>query len=171
MNQQNEYIECGSVSTTHGINGAVKVRSLCNTPEDLASLSTLYLPKLGVYRKLEVKEASVYKDIVIFSFEGISSIDSAAALKGKTLYALREDFPLDEGEYFIADIIGLEVRDAVSGKLYGKVSGINTNTPQMLYEVETESGIKLLPAVDAFIKEIDLDNGISVTPIPGLLED
>ncbi len=167
----NEYIECGTVSTTHGINGAVKVRSLCNTPDDLASLTTLYLPKLGVYRKLEVKEASIYKDTVIFSFEGIDSIDRASALKGKMLYALREDFELEDGEYFIADIIGLEVKDANNGKVYGKVSGINTNTPQMLYEVETEFGTKLLPAVDAFIKEIDLESGIYVTPVAGLLED
>ncbi len=171
MNPKNEYIECGIVSNTHGINGAVKVRSLCNTPDDLASLSTLYLPKLGVYRKLEVNEASVYKDTVIFSFDEINSIDSASALKGKTLYALREDFDLDEGEYFITDIIGLDVKDATSGKIYGKVVGINTNTPQMLYEVETPFGIKLLPAVGAFIKEIALESAVFVTPIPGLLED
>ncbi len=171
MSQQNEYIECGSVSTTHGINGAVKVRSLCNTPEDLASLPALYLPKLGVYRKLEVKEASVYKDTVIFLFEGINSIDIASTLKGKTLYALREDFPLEDGEYFIADIIGLEVKNADTGKVYGKVIGVNTNTPQMLYEIETESGVRLLPAVDAFVKDIHPEKGIFVTPIPGLLED
>ncbi len=171
MENSKDYLECGSVSTTHGINGAVKVRSLCNTPEDLASLSTLYLPKLGVYRKLEVKEASVYKDIVIFSFEGIEDIDKAAALKGKTLYALRDDLMLDEGEYFLADIIGLDVKDANSGKVYGKIISVDTNTPQMLYEVETENGSRLIPAVDAFIKEIVLWDAVYVTPIPGLLED
>ncbi len=166
-----KYLECGVVTTTHGINGAVKVHSLCNTPDDLAALPSLYTAKLGVYRKLDVTSASVYKDTVIFTFDGIDSIDAAATLKGRTLFAARDDFPLEDGEFFLADILGMEVKDAESGKVYGKIIEVNTNTPQMLYVVDTPFGEKMLPAVDAFIKEIDPDKGVLVTPIPGLLED
>lgn len=166
-----KYLECGTIINTHGIAGAVKVLSGCDTPYDLAELETVYILQLGAYRKLTVTSASVYKDTVIMTFEGINDIDQAARLKNRTLYADREDLYLEEGSYFLADIIGLPVIDAENGKVYGKVESVNTNTPQLLYEVKTESGeIKLLPAVDAFIKEVDLEKGIMVTPIPGLLD-
>lgn len=165
-----KYLECGKVSNTHGIAGAVKVYSLCDSPDVLADLPAVYVHKLGVYRELKVKSASVYKETVIFTFEGVDDIDKASRLKNCTLYADRDDFGLPEGTFFLADLLGLEVIDANSGKVYGKVSGVNTNSAQLLYEVETESGIKLLPAVDAFIKEIVPEKCIYVTPVAGLFE-
>ena len=166
-----KYLECGTIINTHGIAGAVKVFSACDTPYDLAELETLYILQLGAYRKLTVTSASVYKETVIMTFEGITDIEQAARLKNRTVYADREDLYLEEGSYFLADIIGLPVIDAENGKIYGKIESVNTNTPQLLYEVKTESGeIKLLPAVDAFIKEVDLEKGIFVTPIEGLLD-
>ena len=166
-----KYLECGAISNTHGINGAVKVFNQCDDPETLASLENVYVEQLGVYRKLTVTSASVYKDTVIFTFEGIDTIDKAARLKGRTLFADREDFELDEGDYFLADIIGLKVVDADSGKVYGVIENVNTNSAQLLYEVKTENGIRLLPAVDAFIKNVVLEEAVYVTPVPGLLED
>ena len=166
-----KYLECGAISNTHGINGAVKVFNQCDDPETLASLENVYIEQLGVYRELTVTSASVYKDTVIFTFEGIDTIDKAAKLKGRTLFADREDFVLEEGEYFLADIIGLKVIDADSGKEYGVIENVNTNSAQLLYEVKTESGVRLLPAVDAFIKNVVIGEAVYVTPVPGLLED
>ena len=119
-----KYLECGIITNTHGINGRVKVLSQCDTPEDLASLEYVYIEQLGVYRELEVTSASVYKDTVIFTFDGIDSIDKASRLKGKTLYADRDDFGLEEGEYFLADVIGCKVIDENSGKVYGVIEGV-----------------------------------------------
>ncbi len=166
-----KYLECGIIVNTHGVNGAVKVLSQCDTPDTLADLETVYIEQLGVHRALEVTGASVYKDTVIFTFDGVDSIDKAMRLKGKTLFADREDFLLEDGEYFLADIIGLPVIDADTGKTYGTVENVNTNSAQLLYEVKTENGIKLLPAVDAFIKEVVLENAIYVTPVAGLFDD
>ena len=166
-----KYLECGKITTTHGINGAVKVSSLCDSPYILAELKTVYIEQLGVYRPLTVNSSSVYKDTVIFSFDGINSIDNASKLKNRTLFAFRDDILLEDGAYFLADIIGLDVIDFKNGKIYGKVAGVNTNAPQLLYEIETPNGIKLLPAVDAFVKNIVLDEAIYVTPVPGLLDE
>ena len=166
-----KYLECGIIVNTHGINGAIKVLSQCDTPETLASLEYVYVEQLGVYRELEVKSSSVYKDMVIFTLEGIETIDQAMKLKGKTLFADREDFILEEGEYFLADIIGLKVIDADNGKEYGVVENVNTNSAQLLYEIKAENGIKLLPAVDAFIKNVVIGEALYVTPVPGLLDD
>lgn len=166
----NKYLECGVISNTHGINGAVKALSWCDSPDVLASLPSVYFEQLGVYVELEIEDASVYKDTVIFTFKGIDTIEKAAKMKGKTLYASRDDFQLEEGDYFIADLIGLDVIDAENGKFYGKIEGVNTNASQILYEVKTETEIKLLPAVDAFIKEIVPEKCVYVNNIPGLLD-
>lgn len=165
-----KYLECGLIVNTHGINGAVKVLNQCDDPQTLAALERVYVEQLGVKRELTVSASSVYKDTVIFSFEGVDSIEKAAKLKNKVLYADRDDFELEEGEYFLADIIGLNVIDADSGKLYGTVENVNTNSAQLLYEVKTESGIRLLPAVDAFIKKVVLEEAVYVTPVKGLLD-
>ena len=167
----NNYIECGVIANTHGINGAIKVMSYCDTPEMLASLPKVYLPKLGNYKEYKVLSSSVYKEMVIFSLEGVDSIDTATLLKNKTLFALRDDFHLEDDEYFIADTIGTDVIDANTGKNYGKVVSVNTNGPQNIFEVQTENGIKYLPDVPVFIKEVKPFSMILVTPIPGLLDD
>lgn len=166
----NKYLECGAVANTHGIDGGIKAISWCDSPEVLASLPSVYTEQLGVYTELEIESASVYKDTVIFTFKGIDSIEKATKLKGKTLYASRDDFNLEEGEYFIADLIGLDVIDCESGRVYGKIEGVNTNASQILYEVKTETEIRLLPAVDAFIKEIVPEKCVYVNNIPGLLD-
>lgn len=165
------YLECGVITNTHGINGSVKALSRCDTPNDLAALEKVYTEQLGVYRELAVLSASVYKDTVIFTFEGIDSIEKAMKLKGKTIFADRNDFELEDGDYFLSDLIGLKVIDAENGKVYGTVENVNINSVQPIYEVKTESGIRLLPAVDAFIKKIAFDEAVYVTPIKGLLED
>lgn len=167
----NKYLECGKITNTHGIKGAVKAVSYCDTPEDLASLPAVYTERLGVYTKHEILDASIYKDIVILTLDGIDDIDKAAKLKNRTIYALRDDFKLDDGSYFLADLIGLDVIDAGSGKIYGKIENVITNSAQLLYEIKTEAGIKLLPGVSAFIKEIVPEKAMFVTPVPGLLDD
>ena len=68
-------------------------------------------------------------------------------------------------------MIGLKVIDDNSGKVYGVIEGVNTNSAQLLYEVKTESGIRLLPVVDAFVKRVEIPEAVYVTPVPGLLDE
>ena len=165
-----KYLECGTVTNTHGVRGAVKVYSLCNSPKRLAEIPRVYYSVLGDYRKLTPMSAGVYKDTVIFVFEEITDFESAISLKGKTLYADRDDIALDEGEYFLADLIGLAVIDDRTGEKYGTVENVNTGGAQTLYEIRTESGIKLMPAVDEFVKRIDFEKAVYVTPCEGLFD-
>ena len=169
-NKMKKYLECGTVINTHGVKGALKVYSLCNSPRQLADLPQVYYCVLGEYRKLSTESASVYKDTVIFVFSEIKDMDSALRLKGKTLYADRDDIVLADGEYFLADLIGLDVIDERTGEKYGVVENVNADGAQTLYEIRTENGIKLLPAVDEFIKRIDFEKAVYITPCEGLFE-
>ena len=168
--KKNSYIECGKIINTHGCHGGVKLESWCNTPEVLASLKSLYLLSGGNYTGHRVLRASVFRQFVVAELEGIADMDAALALKNTIVYARRSDIPLDEGEYFIADLIGLPVRDASTGKLYGTLKETINRGASDIYVVDTPDGDRMIPAVPEFIRNIDPDTEILVSPIEGMLD-
>lgn len=168
--KKNSYIECGKIINTHGCHGGVKLESWCNTPEVLASLKSLYLLSGGNYTEHRVLRASVFRQFVVAELEGIADMDAALALKNTIVYARRSDIPLDEGEYFIADLIGLPVRDASTGKLYGTLKEMINRGASDIYVVDTPDGDRMIPAVPEFIRSIDPDTEILVSPIEGMLD-
>ena len=97
-------------------------------------------------------------------------MDQAMVLKNSVLYALREDFDLEDGEYFIADVIGLPVIDADTLKQYGKVKDLVNRGASDIYVVDTPHGESMIPAVDEFIISVDLKKGVFVRPIEGMFE-
>ena len=169
--ERNPYIECGKIINTHGVRGAVKLESWCNTPEELARLKRIYLFAGGEYEQKKVKKASVFKQFVIMELDGLCDIDEALPLKNKTVYAARKDFKLAKGEFFITDLIGLDVIDADNGKVYGKLKETINRGASDIYVVETSSGERMMPAVSEFVDRIDIESGIYVRVIPGMLED
>lgn len=167
---ENSYIECGKIINTHGCRGAIKAESWCNSENDLADLRRLFI-KIGTeYEEYKVTKSSVSKQFVILELKGLDDMDKAMLLKNKTLYALRDDFKLADGEYFLADMIGLDVIDADTGKIYGKLSDIINRGASDIYVVTTVNGEKMIPAVDQFIISIDINEGIYVRPIEGMLD-
>ena len=165
------FLECGKLTNTHGVYGAMKAESWCDSTEVLASLECVYLFQSNRYSPLHVTRASIFKNLVIFEFEEVPDMNTAEKLKGSVIYAAREDIPLEEGSVFVSDMIGLPVIDANTGKVYGTLKDVNNLGASDLYVVTTSSGDRMIPAVREFVKEINVEKGIFVTPIPGLLED
>ena len=91
-------------------------------------------------------------------------------MKNKIIYASRDDIELEEGDFFIADLVGLPVIDADSGKEYGKLTDVINTGASDIYVIKTPTGEAMMPAVDEFVEEIDLDKGIFVKPIEGMFE-
>ena len=165
-----KYLECGKIINTHGVRGGLKLESWCDTPKDLASLKKVFLKKGAEYEGHKVKKAAVFKQFVIFELEGINDIDEAMKLKNTIVFADRDDISIDEDAFFLADLIGLPVFDIASGDKIGTLSDVLNLGASDLYEIKTDNGKKLIPAVDEFIKEIDLDRGIFVSLIEGMLD-
>ena len=159
------------MTNTHGVYGAMKAESWCDSVQILADLDCVYIEKKGVFSPLHVSRASVFKNLVIFEFEEVPDMDTAEQLKGCVIYAAREDIPIEEGSYFISDMLGLPVIDQNTGKVYGTLKDVNNLGASDLYVVSTPLGDRMIPAVPEFVASIDIDKGIFVTPIPGLLED
>jgi 16S rRNA processing protein RimM len=160
------------VATAHGIAGVLQVECWCDSPEVLAALPAVYLRgKDGVYQPRRVLRAVRYKSQALLTLEGIESREAAVALRGQVLYAARADIPLEDGAYFLVDLPGLPVIDADSEKVYGRVKRIHFAGGRDMLVVDTPTGERLLPMVDAFLVRVDVESGVYVRPIPGLLED
>ena len=108
--------------------------------------------------------------MVLLKFEGINNPEDAESLKNSFLEVDREDaIPLEDGTYFIVDLIGLDVYTD-DGKLLGKVEDIYNTGANDIYVVKDELGKQiLLPGIEDVIKEVKLEDRIIVHLIPGLI--
>lgn len=164
------FLEAGKIVNTHGVNGDLKIDSWCDTPEIFCSLTRLYLSENGEYRLLTPRKSSPFKGMALCHFDGIDSMEEANRLKNRTVYARREDIPLPEGAVFTADLLGLPVIDADSGKVYGTIADVQKGAASELYEIKTEKGTVLFPAVREFVSKIDTENGVYIRPIGGFFD-
>ncbi len=171
-----KYLECGKIVSTHGVRGTVRLESYCNTPETLAKLRKLYKKSpSGEFELMKVRASSVQKQMVLCTFEAITTLDQAIPMKGTVLYADRADLATREGEYFVADMLGLDVIDTESGEKIGTLSEVMSPAGRDVYVVaDVRGGSFMIPAVPEFIKDIKIDGegaGIYVKLIEGLREE
>ena len=169
MNKE-KYLECGKIINTHGVKGTVKAESWCDSPYVLAELERIYTEENGRAKEYKVLHASVFKQFVLLELEGVFGMDAALEMKNKVIYASRDDIELEEGDFFIADLIGLPVIDVDSGREYGKITDVINTGASDIYVIKTPEGEAMMPAVDELVKEIDLDKGVLVKPIEGMFE-
>jgi 16S rRNA processing protein RimM len=161
-------IKVGKITGAFGIRGELKVYPYTDRPERFKELDTVFAGD----REMEIKNVRFQKNLVLLRLEGVDDRSAAERMKGIYLTIDRDELrELDEDEYFIFDLIGLEAVDE-EGNHIGRVHDVLQNTAQDLYEIEKDDGsLHLIPAVYEFIPEIDIESGIMVLkPIPGLLD-
>lgn len=159
------YLEAGKIVNTHGIAGEVKVIPWCDAPEFLLEFDRFYIDG----QPLRVHSARVHKQNVLLMLEGICNINDAMCLKEKIIYINRADINLPEGKHFLADLFGLEVREAETGRVLGSIADILTPPAHEVYVVQGGDREYLIPAVDAFIVQTNVDEGyIEVHLIEGM---
>jgi ribosomal 30S subunit maturation factor RimM len=113
----------------------------------------------------------VHKGGLLATLEGITTPEEVAPLRGLAVFARREDLDPRGERVFLAETCGLPVFDADTGLLLGRVREVDTSRPTTLYVIDTERGEVLLPDVPEFIKEIDIEGGMKVRPIPGFFDE
>lgn len=166
-----EYLECGRILAPHGVRGAVRIETWCDSPAVAAALPCLYFKENGLYTGRRLSQASVHKGGLLAYLEGIATPEEAAHLRGVTVYAKREDLDPRGERVFLAETYGLAVYHAESGALLGHVREVDTSRKTTLYIIDTERGEVMLPAVSEFVKEIDIERGLTVLPIPGMFDE
>lgn len=167
-----QYLEAGKVLTTHGVRGEMKFELWCDSAEFLRKAGRLFPSPQGG-QAYQIASIRPQGQGALLKLEGVDDMDAARALRDRVFYFDRADVSLPEGRWYVADLVGCEVRDAATGHVYGVVTDVTHPGAQDLYTVKAPNGREyLLPGVDAFIKERNPPQGyLLVTPIPGLLDD
>ena len=105
-----DLLQVGVITTTHGIRGEVKVYPTTDDVHRFEELESVLLDTGKEYRELKIKSVKYFKQYAILKFKGIDNINDIEKYKGKSLFVTRENAqPLGEDEYYIADLIGMEV--------------------------------------------------------------
>lgn len=164
-----EYLEAGKIVTIHGIKGEVKIMPYTDYPELLCEFDRLFLGK--THTEINVERARVQKNMVIAKLEGIETPEEAEKLRNKMLYMHRDDLELDENTYFIQDLIGVEVKDADSGVVYGEIADVMQTGANDVYVVKGADREYLVPAIADVVVSTDIDSNIMIIrPLDGLFE-
>lgn len=164
-------LEVGQIVNTFGIKGELKVTPFTDDINRFDNLKKVYVKTRKEDKLYKVEGVRYHKNMVLLKLEGIENPEQAELLKNAYLEIDREDaIPLKEGQYFIVDLIGLDVYTD-EGNLLGKVDDIYNTGANDIYVVKDELGKQiLLPGIKDVIKEVDLDNEkIIVHLIPGLI--
>ncbi len=164
-----QYLEAGKIVTTHGIRGEVKIMPYTDSPDLLCEFDRLFIGKN--HDEIIVERARVFKNTVITKFKGVDTPEAAEKLRNKLLYMHRDDLELDEDTYFIQDLIGLEVRDADSDIVYGKITDVMQTGANDVYVIKSDEREYLVPAIADVIISTDVDEGfMTIRPLDGLFD-
>jgi 16S rRNA processing protein RimM len=141
----------GRIAGSYGVRGWVKVAPSGGVLASLAQLNEWWIGG----RAYAVIEARVHSSTVVARLGGIESREQALALKGKEVSVERAALPeADEGHYYLADLVGLEVLNE-QGERLGTVKRLFTNGAQDVMELAGERE-RLIPWVSAIVKQVDL---------------
>ena len=166
-----ERLEVGQIVNTFGIKGFVKIYPYVDDITRFDDLKKVHINQKKQETELEIEEVKYQKNMVLVKFKGIETVEAAENLRNAYVEIDRCDaIPLEEGQYFIADLLGLEVFLDTGEKL-GVLEDIYNTGSNDIYVVKNELGKQfLLPYIDDVVKNIDLENGkITVHLIEGLI--
>ena len=152
---KNQFLEAGEIVNTHGIQGEVKIVPWCDTPEFLCGFNTLYIDGAPV----KVRAARAHKGNVLARLEGVDDVNAAMRLKDKRVSIDRTGVELPDGRHFIADLIGLTVIDDDTGAELGAIADVLTPPAHEVYVVRGKGKEYLIPAVDAFLRGTNVEEG------------
>lgn len=163
--------QVGVISSTHGIKGEVKVFPTTDDSKRFLKLKTVFMKTKQGELELEVQHVKFFKKMVIIKFKEFNDINEVECYKGNGLYVDRKNaVTLKKGEYFIADLIGLQVFDELD-ILLGTIEDVIQTGANDVYVVKMKDEKELLlPAIKECILNIDIENKkVDVHVMEGLL--
>jgi 16S rRNA processing protein RimM len=159
-------VEIGVVTRPHGVRGALRVMAHAPESESLLGARRVFLGA----REYDVRSVRKTPGAFLLEVAGIADRDAAEALREAPVALRREDIATGEGEFLLADLIGCRV-ELPDGTAYGEIEDVQAGFQDRLVIGDGEVE-RLLPLVDAFVLEIDLEaRRVVVDPPEGLPEE
>lgn len=153
---KNNYIEIGKVVNTFGIKGELKIVSESDFVEYRYAIGkTVYLKIRNIYKEVKVSSFRVHKGNILITIDNIHDINEVEKYIGVSVFCDKNDTPpLEEGEFYIDDVVGLDAVD-IDGNKLGVVSDVIIIPYNDLIEIELLNGKKeLIPYVDEYVLDI-----------------
>lgn len=156
-----QMLQVGVITQTHGVRGEVKVFPTTDDPVRFKELKHVVLDTGKETLPLEIESVKFFKQFVILKFKGYDNINDIEKYKRCPLLVEREDaVPLEEDEYFIADMIGLSVVTE-DGEEFGILKDVIVTGANDVYIIDSPShGEVLVPAIKECILDVDIEAGM-----------
>jgi 16S rRNA processing protein RimM len=163
-----DWVTVAILGRPRGIRGEITAFSYSSHPERFASLKRVRL--FGAGTEYLVQEVWSHKGMLVFKFAGVDSMDAAEPLRGAEVrIPPSERVSLEPGEFFHSDIIGCELRDRVTKRVIGKVTGWEECGGPSLLQID--GGRFLVPFVKAICVNIRPEDKLIETDLPEGLEE
>ncbi len=167
-----DLLKVGVITSTHGIRGEVKVFPTTDDPKRFLDLEEIILDTGKEKKTLSIQYVKFFKNMVILKFKEFDNINDVEIYRQKDLYVTREQaVPLEENEYFIADLIGLK---AVSdeGEELGEIADVLQTAANDIYVIKKQGTSDLLvPAIRECVLSVNIAGGmVTLHLLPGLRE-
>ena len=165
-------LQVGVITQTHGIKGEVKVFPTTDDVGRFKKLKEVIMDNGRERLHLEIEGVKFFKQYAILKFKGYDSINDIEKYKSAKLYVTRDKaVKLKKDEYFIADLIDMEVVTE-DGEFFGRMKDVLVTGANDVYIVTREDRTEvLLPAIKQCVKSVDMEQGrITVHIMDGLME-
>lgn len=176
--EQPEYVTIAQISAPFGLRGAVKANIRTDFPDRFERLEEVFIAPPGAanivnWERKQLLSAKVQNEkVVVLRFEGMTKVEQVESLRGYNVAVpYTETVPLPEGEYYIFQIIGLDVY-STDGSFVGKVVNVERMPANDVYTVRgpISKHDVLIPAIKDVVKNIDLDAGrMTIELLEGLV--
>ncbi len=149
----------GRVVAPYAVRGWIKLQTFTEYLDSLLDYPVWRLGKDGRWRDYRVLDGKIHGQYLMAGLEGVEDRTAAEALMGLDVAVLREEMPeAEEDEYYWDDLIGLDVVN-LAGEALGRVEGLLETGANDVLQVRNGETERLLPFVDAVVKEVDLEAG------------
>lgn len=173
-------MQVGIITSTHGVRGEVKVFPTTDDAKRFKQLKQVLLDTGKEMLPLQLENVKFFKNMVILKFEGIDNVDDVVKFRQKSLYVERKDaVRLQKDEYFIADLIDIEVFTE-DGIRLGRLTDVITTGANDVYAVALEENSIfgaaagkeiLIPAIRQCILDVNIkEKRMTVHLLEGLLD-
>ena len=168
----NDYLAVGKVVNVHGVRGELRVLPITSDLSRFDYLLFVTTNWEGKPKEFRVTGTRLFKNLVLLKLNGINNRDDAEKLKSQELLVERKHArPLEEDEYFICDIIGVEVYE--DDTCLGTLEDVLETGSNDVYIIKKPDGKELLlPALKSVVEKVDIEEKRMQVKIPeGLLDE
>lgn len=178
-----DMLQVGIITSAHGIKGEVNVFPTTDDVNRFKKLKTVYYADKTEVKELSIAQVKFFKNMVILKFKEISDRNEAEKMKKVSIYVDRAHaVKLEKDEYFIADLMGLTVKEDGTDTVIGELTDVLQTGANDVYEItfdsefmyegaRPKSKVVYIPAIKDCVQSVDMDNReMYINIMPGLID-